>query len=141
MNITKRSITPKGKKKRAKLSTLIAKADKLASQYIRRKYADHAGNVVCVSCGTVIHWKEAHCAHYIERGKKSTRWLEENLHPADASCNVYRKEFHMRGYTLFMIDTYGREFVNELQEMAKKTISSVEVRKLAEEAIEYYSVP
>lgn len=136
--ICKRPISTKGKQKKAKLSTLVDKADKLASQYIRQKYADHAGNVTCISCGAVLHWKDAHCAHFIERGKKATRWLEENLHPADASCNVYRKELHMRGYTLFMIDTYGREFVEELRALEKKTLSNAEIRQLAEEAIEYY---
>src|SRR5512139_4239251 len=98
MNLTNRPVITKTKKKKAKLSTLVDKADKLASQYIRQKYADHAGKVTCISCGTVLHWKDAHCAHFIERGKKATRWLEENLHPGDASCNVYRKEFHMREY-------------------------------------------
>ena len=134
MSLTKNIKKPK----KAKLSTLIAKADMLASQYIRKKYADHAGNVTCISCGTVLHWKNAHCAHYIERGHKATRWMEENLHVADVSCNSFRKEYHMRGYTLFMIDTYGRDFVDDLQEIAKKALSASEIRNLAEEAIEYY---
>lgn len=123
---------------KAKLPTLIAKADKLASQYIRQKYADHAGNVTCISCDAILHWKDAHCAHYIERAKKPTRWLEENLHPACPSCNVYRKEFHMREYTLKMIDTYGRDFLDEIKSLARKSLSASEVRNLADEAIEYY---
>lgn len=140
MNLTNRPIATKTKtkKKKAKLSTLVDKADKLASQYIRQKYADHAGNVKCISCETVLPWKESHCAHFIERGKKATRWLEENLHPACCSCNSFHKERHMRGYTLFMIGTYGMELVLELQELEKKTLSQSEVRTLAEEAIEYY---
>lgn len=140
MNLTGRSVAQKTKKKpkKAKLSTLVDKADKLASLYIRQKYADHAGNVTCISCGAVLHWKDAHCAHFIERSKKATRWLEENLHPACCSCNSFHKEQHMRGYTLFMVDTYGREFVEELRELEKKTLSPAEVRRLAEEAIEYY---
>lgn len=138
MNLTKRPIAPKGKAKKAKLPTLIVKADNLASRYIRQKYSDHAWNVTCVSCGKVLPWKDAHCAHFIERGKKATRWLEKNLHPACCSCNSYHKEMHMRGYTLFMIDTYGRELVDELRELEKKTLSNAEVRQLADEAIEYY---
>jgi len=123
---------------KTKLPTLIAKADKLASQYIRQKYADSAGMVKCISCDTELHWKEAHNAHYIERAKKFTRWLEENLHPACPSCNVYRKEFHMREYTLKMIDMYGRDFVDEIRVSARKALSPSQVRTLAEEAIEYY---
>ena len=138
MNLTHRPPSPKTKKKKAKLSTLENKADTLASLYIRQKYADHAGYVKCVSCDTVLPWKEAHCAHFIERGKKAIRWREENLHPACCSCNAFHKERHMRGYTLFMTDTYGRELIDELQELEKKTLSPSEVRTLAEEAIEYY---
>lgn len=126
------------KKPRAKLSTLIDKADKVTSLYIRQKFADHAGNVVCVTCGRHLHWKDAHCAHYIERAAKATRWLEENLHPACPSCNVYRKEFHKREYTLAMIDLHGREFVDELKVMAAQVLSPSQVRQLAEEAIEYF---
>ena len=141
MNITNRAVMakiPKKKAKKVKLSTLVNKADVLASQYIRQKYADHAGNITCISCGSVLHWKDAHCAHFIERGHKATRWLEDNLNVADAACNTFRKEFHLREYTLKMIDLYGREFVDELRAMAKKTHSAGEVRALAEEAIEYY---
>lgn len=127
------------KPKRQKLSTLIAKADKLASLYIRQKYADHAGNVICISCDTVLSWKDAHCAHFIERGKKPTRWREENLHTACCGCNQYRKEFHLREYTLKMIDLYGRDFVDELRVLANKSLGQAEIRALAEEAIEYYS--
>ena len=128
----------KTKSKRVKLSTLIEKADRLASLYIRQKYADHAGYVTCISCDTGLHWKDAHCAHYIERGKKASRWLEENLKPACCGCNTFRKEFHIREYTLKMIDLYGRDFVDSLRESAKRTLGATEVRILAEEAIEYY---
>jgi len=128
----------KTKPKRASLSTLVNKADRLASLYIRRKHADHTGNVVCISCDTVLPWKDAHCAHYIDRAKKATRWMEENLHPACCHCNSFNKQFHMREYTIKMIDMYGRDFVDEIRESVKKTLSASEVRMLAEEAIEYY---
>ena len=128
------------KSKRTKLSTLIDKADKLTSLYIRQKFADDNGNVQCISCDTVLPWQELHCAHYIGRAAKATRWLEENLHPACPRCNYFNKEYHMREYTLKMIDLYGREFVNALRIIGKNTLSPTEVRVLAEEAIEYYSM-
>lgn len=80
-----------------------------------------------------------HCAHYIERAAKNTRWLEENLHPACPSCNVYRKEFHKREYTLYLIDMYGREKIDELKVEARKVLSGSQVRQLAEESIAYYT--
>lgn len=127
------------KPKVTRLPTLIDKADELASKYVRQKYADHAGNVTCISCPTVLHWKHAHCAHFIERGKKATRWVEENLHPACPSCNYYRKEIHMREYTLAMVDMYGRDEVDAMRLSAKEVLSASKVRQLAEEAIAYYS--
>lgn len=129
----------KAKAKKSSIPALIRKADEITSRYIRTKCADENGNVTCITCGKVLRWQDAHCAHFIGRAKKATRWIEENLHPADASCNVFRKEMHMREYTLYMIDMYGREKIVELKEMASKPISPSQVRKLAEEAIEYYS--
>ena len=127
------------KPKRASLPALINKADTVTSLFIRQKYADSNGYVKCVSCSSVLHWKDAHCAHFIGRAAKATRWLEENLHPACCSCNTFRKEYHMRGYTLFMVDFYGREFVDELRAKERKLLSPSQVRQLAEEAIDYYT--
>ena len=127
------------KPKKSSLPSLIRKADTLTSEYIRRKYADSTGHLKCVTCGQVLHWKDAHCAHYIERATKATRWLEENLHPACPSCNVFRKEFHKREYTLFIIDMYGREKIDEFKALARKVLTASQVRALAEEAIAYYS--
>ncbi|MFZ4540118.1 recombination protein NinG [Propionivibrio sp.] len=137
----KRVVVPK-KAKRPKLTplpTLIRKADTVTSEFIRRKHADEHGNVTCVSCGKVLHWKMAHCAHFIGRGKKSTRWLEENLKPACCGCNTFNKEYHMREYTLFMVDFYGKKFVDELRDMEKQVLSASQVRTLAEEAIDDYT--
>lgn len=126
------------KPKKPSLPSLIRKADTVTSEYIRRKYADSDGFLTCVTCGQKLHWKDAHCAHYIERAAKATRWLEENLHPACPSCNVFRKEFHKREYTLYIIDMYGRAKIDEFKRLASQVLSASQVRALAEEAIAYY---
>lgn len=131
-------IPKKAKAKRQSLPALIRKADAITSIHIRTKYADTSGVVKCVTCGKAMHWKDSHCAHFIGRSAKATRWLEENLHPACPSCNVFRKEFHMREYTLFMEDFYGRKFVDELRELERQTLSAGQVRTLAETAITEY---
>jgi hypothetical protein len=127
------------KTKQQSLPSLITKSDRITSEYIRQKYADENGYVTCITCGKVLHWKEAHCAHYIERAAKATRWLEENLHPACPSCNVFRKEFHKREYTLKIIDLYGRDKIDEFKRLARQVLSGSQVRALANEAIEYYT--
>ena len=132
---------PKKKKKpkQTPLPSLIAKADKITSQYIRRKHADENGMVKCVSCETVLHWKEAHCAHWIGRAAKPTRWMEENLNCACMGCNVYRQEMHQREYTLVQLDKYGREGIEDIKTQSRRVLRGSEVRELAEEAIAYYS--
>ena len=125
--------------KRLSLPALKRKADTITSLYIRQKFADDSGSVRCCTCPTVKHWKEMHCAHYVERTKTATRWLEENLRPACPSCNVYRKEHHKREFTLVMLDAYGRDFVDELNRISRKVCKPSEVRELAEQDIAYYS--
>ena len=38
-------------------SKLVAKADKVFSEYIRTRNADERGYVPCFTCGKVDHWK------------------------------------------------------------------------------------
>jgi hypothetical protein len=128
----------KGKPKKQSLSTLTDKADRLASTHIRQKYANHAGEITCITCGSVHHWKDSHCAHYVERRFFATRYVEENLHPACPHCNAFNKEFHKRQYTLFMLDTYGRDKIDELVMESRRTLSPSEKRAIVEEAIDYY---
>jgi hypothetical protein len=59
--------------------------------------------------------------------------------PGCPACNVYRKESHQQAYTLFQLDRYGREGIEEIQNESRKVLSGSQVRQLANEAIEYYS--
>lgn len=123
---------------RAKLSTIQAKADKAMSVYIRMKYSDHAGNVKCVSCGKVVPWKESDCGHFVPKSRGAAiRWVEENCHPECQGCNRFSHS-HLIGYTLYMVDTYGREKIEELEQQARQVLSPTQKRQLAEEAYEYY---
>jgi len=122
-----------------KLKTLQAKADKLQSEYIRRKWADHQGNCKCVSCGTVKPWKEMDAGHFVPKSRgAAVRYIEENVHPECPGCNRFH-DGHLIGYTRFMIEWYGEEKIDELQAEARKTLSQSEKRQLVENAIEYYS--
>lgn len=129
----------KPKPKKPSLPSLITKADNLTSRYIRQKYADENGMVKCVSCPTILHWKDAHNAHWIGRAAKAVRWDERNLAPSCPACNVYRPEMHQREYTLFQLDRWGRAGIEEIKAESRKVLRGSEVRMLAEEAIEYYS--
>lgn len=82
---------------------------------VRLKAADDNGYVSCVTCGVTRHYKDQmHGGHFIERRYTATKLLEENIHPQCAGCNSF-KHGNQVPYTLYMIDTYGREFVDELE--------------------------
>lgn len=129
----------KPKIKVPKLSTLVDKADKVCSIFIRMNYSDSDGLITCITCGKRLHWKEAHNAHYVERKFVNTRWHEMNLAPACAGCNMFNKEFHKRQYTFYMLDKYGREAVEQLKDLGRKVVSPTQKRLLAENAITYYT--
>lgn len=84
---------------------------------VRMKAAIHRGTPIiqCVSCPSQGHWKDMQGGHFIPRTSKTHKILEENIHPQCVSCNGFRSESAKVRYTLFMIDTYGREFVDELE--------------------------
>lgn len=70
--------------------SLINKADKVFSQYIRRRYTDDNGFTECYTCGKKDHWKELQCGHFMSRKHYSTRWNETNCQVQCAGCNVFR---------------------------------------------------
>lgn len=116
-------------------SQLIKDLDKIFSQYIRLDKTDQYGYGHCVTCGSRGFWKELQNGHYISRGKYPTRWDEDNCHLQDYKCNVVLSGNYIE-YTLFMIDRYGRKFVDELKikSINGEKISTPELR----EKIEYY---
>ncbi len=73
-----------------KRSTLIKKLDKVFSQYVRMKDADHAGYVSCFTCGMTKHWKEVDAGHFQSRGKYATRYHEDNVKCQCKRCNGFR---------------------------------------------------
>lgn len=118
--------------KKQKISTLKKKLWKLVSEYIRRKHADDNGNAVCVTCGTVKHWKELDCGHFIPKSKGMSIYFEEdNLAPQCTYCNRFQHG-NLIEYTRYMIAVHGLEKVDELRFLSNTTrkIGIVEYRAL-----------
>lgn len=106
--------------KKKTISQLKKVADNVFSQYIRQKYADpHTGFCNCVTCGVQKHWKELQNGHYETRGVNALRYDERNAHPQCYGCNVARKGNYPR-YAIFMVNKYGPDILNTLQEEAKE---------------------
>ena len=88
----------------------------LLQKLVRMKAADYDGSCVCVSCGAVKHWKEMQGGHFIARGNKATKLMEENINPQCPGCNCFGMRYGdaEKQYTVWMIDTHGRDFVDEM---------------------------
>lgn len=105
------------KRKVKTISKLVEGAAKELQLLVRVKAADYNGNVACVTCGTVRHYKDRmQGGHFIGRKWLATKLMEENVHPQCAWCNGPERGNPIQ-YTLYMQDTYGREFVEELERL------------------------
>lgn len=98
------------KKTDAQLKKIL---DGIFSQYIRLRYADDKGNVICSTCPTVCHWKEMQNGHYESRQYLSLRFEILNCHPQCMPCNVF-KHGNYPEYTRFLIRKYGVEHLDWL---------------------------
>ena len=87
--------------------------------------ADGNGYCECVSCGTLAHWSEMDGGHYIAKGHSSYWSLrEENIHPQCKGCNGFGMKFGTAAneYTKWMIDYYGRDFVDEMEALKRQPV-------------------
>lgn len=107
--------------KKPSRKTLVDKADKVFSEYIRRRYADDNGVTECFTCGKKDHWKKLQCGHFQSRKHYATRWNEENCQVQCAGCNVFR---YGEQYTFGRnLDIYVREgLAEELNILSNKTV-------------------
>lgn len=122
----------KPKIKRVSRSQLVKKLDSIFSQYIRQKESV-GGMGRCVTCGDTKPWQQQQNGHFYTRGRYPTRWDESNCHIQCVACNVFKKGNYI-AYTMYMIDRYGREYVDNLEIKSKSTvkITSVELQEMIE---------
>lgn len=105
------------KKKTKSIAKLVDTAATAIQLLIRVKSADDNGYVSCVTCGTTRHYLDGmQGGHFISRKWLATKLMEENVHVQCKCCNGPLGG-NMIQYTLFMINTYGAEFVEELERL------------------------
>ena len=102
------------------IGKLVDEAATLLQRIVRMKAAVHSGSefIQCVSCGKSGSWKEMQGGHFVPRGSAGTKLLEENIHPQCRQCNGPRGG-NLIGYTVYMLDMYGPEFIKELERMKR----------------------
>ncbi len=64
-----------------------ALADKLFSEWIRRRRADVNGFAMCITCGLRKHWKQLTCGHFMKRRFLGTRFNDKNCEAQCWTCN------------------------------------------------------
>ena len=119
---------------------LKKKALELLQKLVRVKSDNDFGYCACVSCGVIKKWNDGmQGGHFIAKGNGgSNQWalVEENVHPQCAGCNGFGMRYGNAetDYTLFMIDTYGRDKVDQMRSENKVTkYSRVELEIMIEE--------
>lgn len=113
------------------------------NKLIRLRDSGSNGMCKCVTCSKILHYTEANASHYIH----GLNFIEDNQHASCARCNLFLSG-NLAKYTLYMIDRYGRERVDELhqeghnphkylvselkdmRERYKQTIKNLEAEKL-----------
>lgn len=123
--------------KKKKLPTpkkLKEKADKLMSEYIRRKYANKDGFTRCYTCDSPHPWKEIQNGHFVSRTHLSTRWDEDNCRPQCMACNVWRRG-NYDVYSLRLIEEKGVGILEELNRRKNeiKQMKRVDYNELIED--------
>ena len=126
----------KQKESKPSVSKLIKKLDAIFSRFIRLRDCDKKGFIVCPLCWAKIFWKLAQCMHFITRGCKLYRYDEINCHAGCKRCNVVL-HWNYIVYTLWMIEKYWLEKVEEMKLNSKKThkLKTYELESM----IDYYS--
>lgn len=128
-------------RKKKTIAKLVDDAAVILQRVVRIKAANDDGYCQCVSCGTKKHYKEMHGGHFIPRTCTELKLMEENIHPQCPGCNTFNQEKAKVTYTLFMVDTYGREFVDELDRIKKsgqpKKYSRPEIEGIIEDLKHY----
>jgi len=87
--------------------------------------AQHNGMCRCVSCGSWWDWKDGDGAHFIAKGHSSYWALKrENVHFQCKYCNGFgmKHGVALAEYTLWMINKYSGEYVEEMLATTKKSV-------------------
>ena len=103
-----------------------AKALETAQLLARISRANDDGYCTCVTCGHIGKWNEGFDGgHFIAKGNCSYWMLDpRNIWPQCKACNGNGMKFGNKeaDYTLFMVDTFGRQFVDYMKSMEKTII-------------------
>ena len=103
---------PKPKKKTSERKKLVARLDRVFSQYIRKR------DERCVCCGAS---ENLQCGHLFSRNSYSTRWNERNAFCQCAGCN-YKHEFDAYPLTNYFLSIFDKDEYDALHTLYKTQV-------------------
>lgn len=117
--------------KRSRTSNAKATLDKWFSLYIRLRDSDANGYGRCISCGKLVHYKDADCGHFINRQHMNTRYDERNCNLQCTKCNRF-DEGNNVGYMQGLVKKYGEGIIEglHLKKHLYKKFSDFELKEL-----------
>lgn len=104
--------------KKPTVSKLKKRLDQVFSVYIRNKYADFSGYVMCVTCKVSKPISEMQNGHYISRSSSILRYSEDNCFPQCVGCNIFKKG-NYPAYTEYLITKFGSNYVLNLVKVSR----------------------
>lgn len=105
-------------KNRHDTAKLREKLDNVFSLFIRLRDSDDNGFCTCISCGSVHHYKQMDCGHFIPREELGTRYNLENCNSQCINCNRHQSG-NITGYKRGIIRKYGISTIGELESLAR----------------------
>ena len=128
------------KRKPKSIARLVEDAACILQRIVRLKAADENGYCACVTCGKIDRWQDLQGGHFISRRFTAHKLLEEQIHPQCPGCNGPKKGNPV-AYTLYMLDRYGREWVDNLEatKWDTKKYSRAEITEIIEDLKHYES--
>lgn len=109
------------KRKTKTIAKEVEAAAVLLQLLVRLKAADDNGYVTCVVCGVRRHYKnDMQGGHFISRKRTATKLMVENVHPECSGCNMPGSG-HEAGWSHYMNEMYGQEFIEELHHISRQT--------------------
>jgi len=122
-------------------SELLAKADKLFGDYIKRRDSDKDGNIVCPCCNVKINVGNSQCLHFVTRKDYNLRFEETNAKAGCSWCNLnmslYPNGVAYQNYKDKLIKEVGKDEVRRM-ELSPRNINKMDTAQL-KAVIEHYS--
>lgn len=123
-------IKPKDKS----LSSLVKEADKVFSEYIRKRDTKD-GRINCFICGSSLTFAQADAMHFIDRDQMAVRFDEVNVNAGCKDCNRF-DPLHKTKYENMMILNYGFPAIDRLH-MKSRSLAKFTRFELGEIIDEY----